>query len=92
MVAEAKPRSGEITIITGSPKKVVSFKLDVSLIEEIDRVWSMLGYSSRSEFIRDAVIYYMQVAVRLKNGYGDGRCRCDCPAPGGVADSGAGDE
>lgn len=49
-----------MVVITGSPKKVVSIKLDVDLINEIDRVWQKLGYSSRSEFIREAILYYLQ--------------------------------
>jgi metal-responsive CopG/Arc/MetJ family transcriptional regulator len=48
-------------IVIPSPKKVVSIKLEVDLLEEIDRLWRSLGYTSRSEFIREALIYYMQV-------------------------------
>ena len=45
------------------PKKVVSVKLEVDIIEEMDRVWRSLGYASRSEFIREAILYYMQVVM-----------------------------
>ena len=45
------------------PKKVVSVKLEVDIIEEIDRIWRSLGYASRSEFIREAILYYMQVVM-----------------------------
>ncbi|BES81354.1 hypothetical protein PABY_09210 [Pyrodictium abyssi] len=45
------------------PKKVVSVKLEVDIIEEMDRIWRSLGYASRSEFIREAILYYMQVVM-----------------------------
>ncbi|WP_236698202.1 ribbon-helix-helix domain-containing protein [Pyrodictium occultum] len=45
------------------PKKVVSVKLEVDIIEEMDRLWRSLGYTSRSEFIREAILYYMQVVA-----------------------------
>jgi len=45
------------------PKKVVSIKLEVDIIEEMDRIWRSLGYASRSEFIREAILYYMQVVT-----------------------------
>ncbi len=47
------------------PKKVVSIKLEVDLIAEIDRLWPKLGYRSRSDFIREAILYYMQIAPKL---------------------------
>ncbi len=53
-------------IIVSSPKKVVSIKLEVELIHEIDAVWQKLGYRSRSEFLREAILYFLQVAPRLK--------------------------
>ncbi len=49
-----------IDIIVSSPKKVVSVKLDVEIIDEIDRVWRSLGYSNRSEFLREAILFYLQ--------------------------------
>ncbi|BEP17644.1 hypothetical protein PYJP_09960 [Pyrofollis japonicus] len=52
-------------IVIPSPKKVVSIKLEVDLLEEIDRLWRSLGYTSRSEFIREALIYYMQVVSSI---------------------------
>ena len=58
-------RDDVMIVITGSPKKVVSIKLDVDLINEIDRVWQRLGYSSRSEFIREAILYYLQHVTLL---------------------------
>jgi metal-responsive CopG/Arc/MetJ family transcriptional regulator len=60
-------RDGRNIIIVppGSPKKVVSIKLEVDIIREIDEVWKKLGYSSRSEFIREAILYYAQIAPML---------------------------
>ncbi len=48
------------------PKKVVSVKIDVDLLHEIDKVWRELGYKSRSQFIIEAIIYYMQVVKSMK--------------------------
>lgn len=39
--------------------KVVTVKLDYDLLQVIDRLWKTLGYSNRSEFIRDALSYYL---------------------------------
>jgi len=50
----------EIDIVVESPKKVVSFKLDVDIIAKIDEVWPRLGYRSRSQFLREAVLFYLQ--------------------------------
>ncbi len=51
----------DFDLVIPSPKRVVSIKLEIDLIEEIDRLWRSLGYTSRSEFIREAIIYYMQI-------------------------------
>ncbi len=56
-----------IIVPPGSPKKVVSIKLEVDIIREIDEVWRKLGYSSRSEFIREAILYYAQIAPILRS-------------------------
>jgi|GEM_PF-6077396 len=57
----------EIFIVVESPKKVVSFKLDVDIIAQIDEVWPRLGYRSRSQFLREAVLFYLQyVQKRLR--------------------------
>jgi len=55
----------EIYIIVESPKKVVSFKLDVDIIAQIDEVWPQLGYQSRSQFLREAVLFYLQYVQRV---------------------------
>ncbi len=61
----------------GAPgrKKVVSVKIEERLLEEIDDTWRALGYGSRSEFIREAVIYYMLVRRALA---ATNLCLCDC--------------
>ena len=56
---------GPVVVITGSPKKVVSVKLEVDLINQIDQVWKRLGYSSRSHFLREAIIFYLQYVMFL---------------------------
>jgi len=64
MARTSTRNNGILDIPVPSPKRVVSVKLEVELIEEIDRVWRMLGYNSRSDFIREAILYYMQIAMR----------------------------
>ena len=64
LMAKATRRK-DFDIVIPSPKRVVSIKLEIDLIEEIDRLWRSLGYTSRSEFIREAILYYMQVAKQL---------------------------
>ncbi|AEM39348.1 hypothetical protein Pyrfu_1490 [Pyrolobus fumarii 1A] len=59
----------------GGRKKVVSVKMESSLVEELDRVWQELGYTSRSQFIREAIVYYMVVARAVKDG---NLCLCEC--------------
>jgi len=59
--------SDYIDVVLPPTKKVVSVKLDVDIIEELDKLWKKLGYNSRSEFIREAILFYMQyVQERLK--------------------------
>jgi len=52
--------SDYIDVVLSPTKKVVSVKLDVDIIEELDKLWRRLGYNSRSEFIREAILFYMQ--------------------------------
>ncbi|HIP85198.1 MAG TPA: ribbon-helix-helix protein, CopG family [Pyrodictium sp.] len=52
--------SDYIDVVLSPAKKVVSIKLDVDIIEELDKLWRKLGYNSRSEFIREAILFYMQ--------------------------------
>jgi metal-responsive CopG/Arc/MetJ family transcriptional regulator len=54
----------ELDIVIDSPKKVVSFKLDVDIISQIDELWPRLGYRSRSQFLREAVLFYVQYVQR----------------------------
>ncbi len=55
-----------IEVIVTPPKKVVSVKLDVDIIEQMDKVWREYGYSSRSEFIREAILFYMMYLSQRK--------------------------
>ncbi len=64
MAGAASKREHVIDVPVPSPKRVVSVKLEVELIEEMDRLWRLLGYNSRSDFIREAILYYMQIAAR----------------------------
>jgi len=49
-----------IEVVQPEVKKVVSVKLDVELIEQLDKCWRRHGYRSRSEFIREAILFYIQ--------------------------------
>ena len=49
----------ELELIVTPPKRVVSVKLDVDLIEYIDSILPRYGYSNRSEFIREAIMFYL---------------------------------
>jgi Arc/MetJ-type ribon-helix-helix transcriptional regulator len=58
---EERRQAGHFYLPIGSPKKVVSVKLEVEIIDEMDKLWRTLGYSSRSDFIREAILAYMQL-------------------------------
>ncbi|MET1102181.1 MAG: ribbon-helix-helix domain-containing protein [Pyrodictiaceae archaeon] len=59
--AEGGKREGEtFDIIIVPPKRVISVKLEAELVNLLDRIWREYGYSSRSEFIREAIMYYIQ--------------------------------
>ena len=62
-----------------SRKKVVSVKMEETLIYELDRLWRSLGYQSRSEFIREAIVYYMMIVRAVRQ---SGLCLCECSRPG----------
>lgn len=46
-------------VIVPTPKKGICFKLEVDLINTIDEIWRRRGFSSRSDFIREAIIWYI---------------------------------
>jgi len=46
-------------VIVPTPKKGICFKLEVDLINTIDEIWRERGFSSRSDFIREAIIWYI---------------------------------
>lgn len=50
-----------IEIISVPPTKVVSIKLPVDVIDLVDELWRKYGFRSRSEFIREAIIFYASV-------------------------------
>ncbi len=54
-------------IIVTPPKRVVSVKLDIDTIELIDRIVQEYGYASRSEFIREAIYFYIAFLSRKGN-------------------------
>lgn len=45
--------------------KTISFKLEEDFLREIDEMTKILGYSNRSDLIRDAIMEYIQY---LKDG------------------------
>lgn len=63
-----KPRGKVIEIDIGLTK-VVSVKLDLSMLKEIDDTYREYDYKSRSEFIREAIQVYMKLLRRFgRNG------------------------
>ncbi|WP_221287069.1 ribbon-helix-helix protein, CopG family [Stygiolobus caldivivus] len=40
--------------------KTISFKLDEDFLREIDEMVKIMGYSNRSDLIRDAIIAYIR--------------------------------
>ncbi|MEZ0290700.1 MAG: ribbon-helix-helix domain-containing protein [Sulfolobales archaeon] len=47
--------------------RIVSIKIDKELLDEIDRIWRRLGYSSRSNFLRDALQVYLKILSLIEN-------------------------
>jgi len=46
--------------------KTISFKLEEDFLREIDEMTKILGYSNRSDLIRDAIIEYIQYLKGLE--------------------------
>jgi len=46
--------------------KTISFKLEEDFLREIDEMTKILGYSNRSDLIRDAIIEYIQYLKELE--------------------------
>ena len=46
--------------------KTISFKLEEDFLKQIDETAKILGYSSRSDLIRDAIIEYIQYLKELE--------------------------
>ena len=51
--------------------RVLSVKVDENLLREIDELVRELGYENRSVFIREALVFYLNLKRGLK-------CRCEC--------------
>nr|WP_237243957.1 ribbon-helix-helix domain-containing protein [Saccharolobus solfataricus] len=51
--------------ITGTV--TISFKLEDEFIRKVDNIARNLGYANRSDFIRDAIIYYLGYLKRNGN-------------------------
>lgn len=39
--------------------KTISFKLDDDFLQEVDKMVRLLGYTNRSDLIRDAILEYI---------------------------------
>ncbi len=46
--------------------KVLSIKIDSELLATIDKMWRDLGYTSRSEFIRESLIVVLKLIELVK--------------------------
>ena len=64
MGSEYRSRGNVIEIDLGLTK-VVSVKLDLATLKEIDEVYRSYDYRSRSEFIREALMVYMKLLKRF---------------------------
>ncbi len=56
---------GKVIEIDIGLTKVVSVKLDLSTLKEIDDAYRKYDYRSRSEFIREAISVYMKLLRRF---------------------------
>ena len=63
--------NSDIVLIIPPPKKTICVKIDQDLLDFVDRVVRELGYETRSDFFREAIIYYAQIVekVNKKNNY-----------------------
>ena len=59
-------------------KRVVSVKLEEHFIQIIDEFWQRHGYENRSQFIREAIVWYMNLIRAIERGL----CVCDCNKKG----------
>jgi predicted transcriptional regulator len=47
--------------------KVISIKLDIETYNEVEQLYKKFNYRSRSEFIRDAIGFYIKVLKHFNN-------------------------
>jgi predicted DNA-binding protein len=47
--------------------KVISLKLDIETYNEVEQLYKKFNYRSRSEFIRDAIEFYIKVLKHFNN-------------------------
>jgi len=47
--------------------KVISLKLNVETYNEVEQLYKKFNYRSRSEFIRDAIEFYIKVLKHFNN-------------------------
>jgi metal-responsive CopG/Arc/MetJ family transcriptional regulator len=47
--------------------KVISLKLDIETLNEIEQLYKKFNYKSRSEFIRDAIQFYIKALKHFNN-------------------------
>lgn len=47
--------------------KVISIKLDIETYNEVEQLYKKFNYRSRSEFIRDAIEFYIKVLKHFNN-------------------------
>ncbi|MEM3831548.1 MAG: ribbon-helix-helix domain-containing protein [Sulfolobales archaeon] len=52
---------------SNSSTRVVTIKLDEELLQKIDITWQRLGYSSRSNFLKDAVQLYLRMISLIES-------------------------
>ena len=47
--------------------KAISIKLDIETYNEVEQLYKKFNYRSRSEFIRDAIEFYIKVLKHFNN-------------------------
>jgi metal-responsive CopG/Arc/MetJ family transcriptional regulator len=63
---KGKERDSVIELaINFTKSKTISVKLDAETIDEIEKLRKRFNYSNRSEFIRDAIRFYIKVLSNL---------------------------
>ncbi|HDD25865.1 MAG TPA: ribbon-helix-helix protein, CopG family [Acidilobales archaeon] len=50
---------GRIVEVNAGNMRIMSVKLEIRALRKIDETWRKFGYRSRSDFIRDALRYFL---------------------------------